>query len=139
MEFSNDQFEVIVNIFERVNNKNASDFKIDNINSSGLEAIDVIELESIIIEGLDEDIYRDNKKSLAYWALGKRFNPKLILKFKEWLQREYDREDSNAVYQLLIALSNLDEAVFSPERNGASAYFEVDLNMSDAKQYLEKD
>jgi hypothetical protein len=52
-------------------------------------------------------------------------------------QEEYERQDSAPVYQLMIALDNLGENIFNKDRKGGSSSFEIDLNMRDAKKYLE--
>ena len=139
MKLTADQFEALAYIFERENGNEKSDNEKEIISESGLADYNADVLEREVIDGLENGFYDGSTDRIsAYWALGKRFNRTLIPIFQKWLRQEYDLNDAPAVYQLLIALGNLEEPVFGSDRDGGSASWETDLNMRDAKLYLDK-
>ena len=139
MELSNDQLEEAAYIFEKANGHEHSEYEQKLIDNSDLKYINSEDLERMIVYALDTGIYDGTTDRIsAYWALGKRFNEALVPAFKKWLQKEVELNDAQAVYQLLISLGNIGESVFNPDREGGSAYWESDLNMRDAKDYLSK-
>ncbi|WP_412560842.1 hypothetical protein [Winogradskyella sp. MIT101101] len=139
MKLTNDQFEEVAYIFEKANGNSHSDYEKGIISASELTKFKPTELEQIIVDGLEKSIYDGSTDRIsAYWALGKRFNRNLIPLFKKWLQKEFDLKDPQAVYQLLISLGNMEEPVFNPDRDGGSASWETELNLRDAKAYLNK-
>ena len=139
MKFTNDQFEALAYIFEQENGNEKSDYEIMVIKESGLGKFSAKELESHIVTGLNNEIYKDlETRNGAYWALGKRFKKDLIPQFRKWLKKEFVTNEPIAVYQLLINLGNMDEPVFNPKRQGSSASYETELNMQDAEEYLKK-
>lgn len=71
-------------------------------------------------------------RSLAYWALGKLGRKTDKRRFVDALRREV-QGDMQVAYQILIALENMDEPVFS--RDGVSCA-EDELNRRDALAYL---
>jgi hypothetical protein len=79
--------------------------------------------------GLTEEL-----RGTAYWALGKRCRQEDKSRFVAALEREITRSHSTC-YQILIALDNLGEPVFAPERSGSSV-LEAEQNIADAKRYL---
>jgi len=139
MKLTNDQFEALAYIFERENGNTKSDYEMKIIAESGLAELEAEVLERNVVDGLDSGIYDGSTDRIsAYWALGKRFNRNLIPSFKKWIRKEFDLNDAQAVYQLLISLGNMEEEVFNPDRDGGSASWETELNMRDAKDYLNK-
>ena len=139
MKLTTDQFEALAYIFERENGNRKSDYEMAVIAASGLANYKAEFLERNIIDGLENGVYDGSIDRIsAYWALGKRSDQTLIPIFQKWLRKEYDLNDAQAVYQLLISLENMEESVFNPERNGGSASWETELNMIDAKEYLNK-
>jgi hypothetical protein len=139
MKLTNDQFEALAYIFEKENGNTKSDYEMKIIAESGLTEFKVETLEKNVVEGLDNGIYDNTVDRLsAYWALGKKFNRNLIPSFKKWLRKEFDLNDAQAVYQLLISLGNMEEPVFNPDRDGGSLALEAELNMRDARDYLNK-
>ena len=137
MKLTNDQFEALAYIFERENGNDKSKYESEVIADSGIAQIRAEVLEQNVVDGLKNGMYDGEPARIsAYWALGKRFNENLIPFFKKWLRKEVDLGDEQAVYQLLISLGNLGEPVFNPDREGGSAYYETELNMRDAKDYL---
>jgi hypothetical protein len=139
MKLTNDQFDALAYIFEKENGNKKSDYEKKIISESGLADFEPELLERNVVDGLENGIYDGSTDRIsAYWALGKRFNRNLIPSFQKWLQKEFDLNDSQAVYQLLISLGNMEEPVFNPDRKGGSASYETELNMRDAGDYLNK-
>lgn len=140
MLLTNNQIEEVAFIFERENGHPGDDYTREVLSESKLVGYEVNELEKIIVEGLNEGIYKDSdSRTSAYWALSKRHKYDLIPSFKNWLKSELLEENSNAIYQLLIALGNLDEPVFNKDREGGSAIYETELNLRDAQEYLKNE
>ena len=71
---------------------------------------------------------------MAYWVLGTKRDEKLVPFFLQQLRIELTR-DMNCAYQIMIALEDVDEEVFSDERSSYS-FDEDDLNRRDAVAYL---
>ena len=137
MKLTTIQIEAAVYIFEKENGSLKNDYDEKVIIESKLVSGNSAELEKIILDGLNIGYYvEDGDRCLAYWALSKRFNKKLVPAFRKWLKQEVEKNNYNAVYQLLIALENVGEYVFGPDRKGSSASFEWELNIRDAANYL---
>ena len=138
MKLTNDQFEASAYIFERANGNKKSEYEEKVIAESGLDNLKPIEIENQIINGIDSGFYSDSKERIsAYWSLSKIHKTELIPNFKKWLKVELENENAHPVYQLMIALGNLEEPIFSIDRNGSSAFNETELNLRDARKYLE--
>lgn len=139
MQLTVKQIEEAAFIFERENGYMGDEYSREVLAGSNLTAFKVSEIEQIIVYGINKSLYKDSaSRTSAYWALSKRYNRKLIPQFKSWLKSELKDEDGAAVYQILIALSNIGEIVFNEDREGGSAVFETDLNLRDAREYLIK-
>ncbi|MDH4058402.1 MAG: hypothetical protein OEU76_06535 [Cyclobacteriaceae bacterium] len=137
MKFTKIQFEAAAYIFEKTHGNKKGDYEEKIISKSGLSGYPLLELEQKIVDGLNSQNYETSKERTAgYWALSKRFNKLLTKNFKNWLRKELELNEPFAVYQLMIALENLDEPVFNPNRQGSSASDEIEKNMSDARVYL---
>jgi hypothetical protein len=137
MKLTSDQLEAAVYIFEREHGNTTPGWERRFTAQSGLSDLQPKEVEKIIVDGLNAGIYDSNPdRTIAYWALGKRFNRSLITDLRKWLWKELDLNAPDAVYQLLISLDNLDEPVFHPDRNGGYALHETELNLRDARNYL---
>lgn len=138
MKLKIEQIGAVAYIFEQANGNTKTDYENEIIEESGLGNIEPNLLENKIVEGLNNGIYDNSKVRIsAYWALGKRFSQELIPTFQKWLQKELNKNDAEAVYQILIALGNMEEPVFNEDRDGGSASSEKELNLRDAKHYLE--
>ena len=138
MKLTNDQFEVSAYIFERANGNKKSEYEKKVIADSGLKNLKPIELETQIVNGINSGLYSYSKERIsAYWSLSKIHKSELIPNFKKWLKIELENENADTVYQLMIALGNLEEPIFNIDRNGSSAFNETELNLRDAKKYLE--
>ena len=74
-------------------------------------------------------------RASAYLALGKKGDPELIEFFRIRLAAELEEGEPGAAYQVMVALEELDEAVFAPGRGDANPN-ESDLNQRDAEAYL---
>ena len=139
MKLTNDQFEASAYIFEKANGNKKSEYEEKVIAESGLNNLKPIELENQIIKGIDSGLYSDTKERIsAYWSLSKIHKNELIPNFRKWLKIELENENSDTVYQLMIALGNLEEPIFNLDRNGSSAFNETELNLRDAREYLNK-
>ena len=137
MKLTNDQFEACAYIFEKANGNKKTDYEERIISESGLSDFKPDELKIQIISGLNNRLYSDSKERIsAYWSLSKLHDINLIPDFGMWLKKELKKQEPIAVYQLMIALGNLEEPVFHKNRTG-SAFNETDLNLRDAKLYIE--
>lgn len=137
MEVSEDNLFVVALIFEQANGNLLGENDILLIENSGLSNCSAELLEAMLVEALNTE-RSPSYRSTAYWALSKRFNRELIPVFKKWMGEELQNQESAAVYQLLIALDNLEEPVFGEDRNGSFSATDTSLNVRDAKIYLEK-
>jgi|GEM_PF-1138645 len=136
MKLSNQEITEAGFIFERERGFNHSEFEKDTINHSSLLHLTCFELEQLLVNGLDYNVYEnETERTSAYWALSKRVNKKLISKFRNWLKVELESNQYYAIYQILIALDYLKENVFSKSRTGRDAS-EFELNRIDALNYL---
>ena len=139
MRLTKIQMEEAVVLFEEDIGHSGNDYTQKILAASDLRHIEVAELEQVILDGLNNGLYTNEETRIsAYWALSKRYNQELIPAFKKWLKTEIDLKDHNAVYQLLIALDNLEEPVFNADRKGGSGAHETELNFRDGRDYLEK-
>lgn len=99
--------------------------------------MNVTELEKIIVDGLNSDIYKTNSERIsAYWCLHKIGNHNLIADFKNWLKSELNNDQKTPIFQI-VALESLGEPVSHENRTGRAAD-ETQLNIRDAKEYLNK-
>ncbi|QCX37734.1 hypothetical protein FF125_04530 [Aureibaculum algae] len=136
MKRTNDQFEASAYIFEKANGNKKSEYEEKLIAESRLTKLKPNDLKMQIINGLNSGLYSDSKERIsAYWTLSKVHDKNLIPDFRKWLKSEFEKSEPLAVYQLMIALVNLEEPVFNKKRIG-SAFHEAELNMRDADSYL---
>lgn len=137
MKLTIHQFEALAYIFEGEHGNAKTVYENEIIAESGLSKYEPKLLEKEVVDGLNSGLYANSTDRIsAYWALGKRFNEELIPFFQKWLRIELELNDAQAVYQLLISLSNMEEPVFNPDRDGGSAASETELNLRDAAKYL---
>ena len=137
IKLTNLQFEEAAFIFEKVNGAFHSDYEKGIIEKSELTVYSIEELEKIITDGLNSEIYETEPERVsAYWALSKTNNQKLIQPFNNWLKSELKSKNEIAVFQLLIGLDRFDEPAFHKKRN-SRASFETELNIRDAQAYLD--
>ena len=138
MKFSKDQIEAIAYMFERELGYKHSNYEIEAIVNSGLEGQPTVELAAALRNGIEGSIYKEADRTSVYWALTKRHDQALIPFFQKQLAFELKADSQKPIYQLLIALSNLEEDVFGQDRGGSSADFERELNIRDAQNYLNR-
>lgn len=133
MKILEDAIAAVAFAFERANGNILGEYEQSEIRHFGLDECEPNDLATGLRAGiLDGDAaYR----SQSYWALGKRFDREAIPYFRERLAAELTEEPS-IVFQLLIALDNLDEPVFSDARNGSFSSLDDDMNLQDAEAYL---
>ncbi|MCM4158157.1 hypothetical protein [Gramella sp. AN32] len=137
MKLTNHQFEEAAYIFERANGYSHSDYEKNIIKESKLKNLSIRELEKIIVDGINFNIYKSEKERItAYWSLSKIGNYDLIPKFKKWLKWELKNNCENTIFQILVALDNLGEPAFDETRKGRTEN-EIDLNIRDAKKILQ--
>ena len=99
MKLTNDQFEASAYIFEKANGNKKSEYEEKIIAESGLNNLTPIELETQIINGIDNGLYSDsNERISAYWSLSKIHKAELIPNFKKWLKIELENENADTVY-----------------------------------------
>lgn len=139
MKFTEDQFEAIAYIFERKNSYPGfhSSYEKEIISDFELKDLPPNKLEQILVDGIEQKIYSNEKERIdSYWALSKSGNKNLINYFRKWLNEEVSAKNYKAIFQILIALDKLEESVFEKNRTSRS-YDETNLNLKDAKNYLE--
>jgi hypothetical protein len=138
MKLTKDQFLEAGFIFEKANGNSHSDYEKGIIAESELTNYKPKELEQILVNGLNSEIYKNDEDRIsAYWALSKNNNRDLILEFQKWLRTELNIENGIAIFQILVALDRFDEPAFHKNRN-SRGNDETELNIRDANQYLNK-
>ena len=137
MKFTSENLQDIALIFEQSNGNTLDANDINIINNSGFNEYKISEIENMLVNSLVAEKSVSLRGSI-YWALGKRFNKKLIPNFRSWLKNEIELKEAGALYQLMIALDNLEEPIFDIDRDGSYSSLDKDLNLRDAKKYIEK-
>ena len=136
MKLTNEQFAEAAFIFEKANGITHSDYEKQIIEDSELTKFKPIELEQIIVDGLNSGIYKNEDERVSgYWSLSKIGNQNLIAEYKKWLRTELEKENGIAVFQILVGLDRLEEPAFNENRTGRGAD-ETELNFRDGKEYL---
>ena len=138
MKLTNEQFTEAGFIFEKTNGNSHSDYEKQIIAESELTKFKPTELEQIIVDGLNSGIYENEDERVSgYWSLSKINNRNLIAEYRKWLRTELQKENGIAVFQILVGLDRLEEPAFNESRTGRGAN-ETELNLRDAKEYLNK-
>jgi len=137
MKLTKEQLPTIALIFEKALGNELCSSDETEIFDSGLSSYAAEELTQSIINELNSDNTNTEFRSTAYWALSKKFDRNILSLFKRWLNFEFTEKNTDAMYQILIALDNLKEPVFGKDRNGSYASDETDLNLRDAENYLQ--
>ncbi len=136
MTLSKKDLEACAYLFEFENGNTQQDFRQEIVAASNVHDKEISELEAIIVSGIENELYPEEAlRTTAYWALSKRFKSALVPFFNMCLQEEFEERNNDALFQVMIALDNLEVPVFNSNRSGYSS-FEVDLNYRDAKEYL---
>ncbi|MEO5711994.1 MAG: hypothetical protein ABIT37_00760 [Luteolibacter sp.] len=136
MRIHHDTIYAAVLIFELANDRVLSEAELEEIERHEFTGIapSLLQKELIHLICSEDKTDADDRRS-AYWALGKRFDASLIPFFRDQLRIEQQR-DVDAVYQILIALDNLNEPVFGGDRGGSYSLLDKELNWIDAGRYL---
>jgi hypothetical protein len=130
---SNDFLSAAGFAFEKQRGITLGPFELSAIEEFSLADANCAQLANEIwdsLAGEKPDAYR----VAAYWALGKQLNGSDKPKFVSALVRELPKS-AHATYQIMVALENLGERVFNPNRGGTT-YDEAELNLADAAAYL---
>ncbi len=135
MDFSQETLLAAGCRFEQVNGAPSRELEDGWVEDAGFTDVDPDELGAWIMASID-DSNKNNKecRRRAYWALGKKYDAKLISYFIDRLKVEVQR-DVEAAYHILIALDNLGEEPFG-DRNSHGTD-DHDLNRLDAMAYLD--
>lgn len=137
MRFPGDAIPAAAFLFESHRGLELGPFEIATLQKHGLETMDpeilARELKHLIADAQQGD--RGDRQQ-AYWALGKKRDPGLLPFFRAQLRHELKR-DMLAVYQIMIALEDMDEPAFAPERNDRGIH-DYEANRRDAERYLER-
>lgn len=137
MRFPDNAIAAVAFLFESKNGRKLSDFELSEIRRHELEDSDPNKLAAILKECAQNERSSDaTYRQQIYWALSKKFDHKLIPFFRKRLSLELQR-DMEAAYQIMIALDNLDEQVFSINRQDY-VITEYKQNRLDAELYLKK-
>ena len=136
MRFPENAIAAAAFLFEQANGNKLSEFEEAEIERHGLSDIDPELVSKELRTAVCNDYKTDSTyRQQVYWALGKLVDLNLIPFFKERLVSEL-RRDLIAVYQILIALDNLEQQIFSEGRDGSVAMHEYELNRADAEVFL---
>lgn len=136
MKIPEDAIVAIAYVFERANGNILGEYEQSEIEFYELNDCDPELLANELrIAISDETECEIGYRAQAYWALGKRFDRGLIPFFRKRLAIEL-QHDLDTAFQIMIALDNLKEPIFSADRNGSYSILETDLNQRDAKSYL---
>lgn len=111
-------------------------FEAGEIKRHGLDGIDPELLTRELRYWIAAQHRSDSRsRQQAYWALGKKRDGRLIPFFRDQLRLEL-RRDMIAVFQIMIALQDIDEPMFPSDRSGYSSD-DYEMNRRDAESYLE--
>ncbi len=135
MRFPENAIAAVAFLFEANNGRKLSDLELDEVRHHELENSDPNKLADILKSCVQDDRSSDaTYRQQIYWALGKKYDHNLLSFFRKRLSIELQR-DMEAAYQIMIALDNLDEPVFSEQREDY-AITEYQQNKADAEKYL---
>lgn len=138
MKISEETISAAAYVFERANGNPLGEYEQSEVVFHNLNDCDPELLASKLKTAiLDDSECKIRNRAQAYWALGKRHDPQLITFFRERLTIEL-QHDLGAAFQIMIALDNLKEPVFSAARNGSYSILDSELNQRDAESYLSK-
>ncbi|MFT4550410.1 MAG: hypothetical protein ACI9UA_003646 [Pseudoalteromonas tetraodonis] len=110
--------------------------QFDEIMNHRLTRCDPDELSAAIQESITGDEADSAYRQSAYFALGKKIDNGLLDFFHERLRIELAADEIEACYQIMVALNDLDEVIFAPEREGGAVH-EQEMNRRDAGAYLD--
>src|SRR5258708_7500464 len=118
MRFPQEAIAAAAFAFEAARGNELGEFEETKIAKYGLTNVDPDVIARELIPSVRDESKSDSAyRQQAYWALGKKFDASLLPFFTEALRLEVER-DLDATYQIMIALDNLGEPVFSAARPG---------------------
>ncbi|MES2440358.1 MAG: hypothetical protein V4584_14915 [Verrucomicrobiota bacterium] len=135
--FSGDYLMAVAFFFERENGNPLGENELAEIKEHGLEFADAEAIARQLQLSLGGNPLSADARASIYWALSKRFDDSLLPFFQESLARELG-EDNSPVFQVMIALDNLNQPVFSKGREGSFSVLDDELNRGDAAAYLKE-
>ena len=133
LHMSEKSIEAAAILFDRIRGVSLSTAELKEIETHFGKNIDTTQIKDSLLQAISSHPSpTSNYRSLVYWALGKLYDRSLLVFFQQSLkiERELDLE---VAYQVMIALDNLDEPVFS--RTSLSV-FDHQQNDQDALRYL---
>lgn len=136
MRFSEEAIPAAIYVFEKENGRELDRYEAGEVEKHGFETID----PQVLVRGLrgelenERNIPNSRYRNFCYFALGKRYDNDLLKFFRESLKKELMR-DMESAYQIMIALDNLEEQIFTRESVSNTDY---DENRADAERYLTK-
>ena len=133
--FTDSLLEAAVYRFEMANGRKLTPYEFDCVAAAGLENIDPHDLADNICSYLDTSPQPlSEKRSAAFFALGKSYDTRLLQYFRRHLAHEI-HSDMAVAYQIMIALDNLAEPVWKVGMSSFS-FDETELNHEAATRYL---
>lgn len=127
--------EAAAYLFEKENDSHLSKSHEEFLHSFFDNKMSTLEVKEIIIEAIKEDKIDEPLKNMAFWALGKLFDASLKPFFVRCLKSAVRTADHPCIYQLMIALDNLGENIFTKKIANS---LEEEENLFQAKEYLQK-
>jgi hypothetical protein len=138
MSFTPEKTEAKVFLFERKNGNTLGDFEQAVVSQSNQEGKDLDKIKQELIDSVTFPTELNTQDRCGvYWALSKTFDSDLVDWWTTQLRGEFEN-NAEWVYQILIALDNLEEDVFGSDRSQSYSSFENAFNLRDARIYLNK-
>lgn len=136
MELSDDLIYVCILKFEAARGVPLHDVEAEFAESLQFNNFDPDSLALFLVKRIENPEEGDARfLPSMFFALGKRYDPTLLTFFRTAL-RSALAASPESIYQILIALDNLDETVFAPDRNDSFSVLDEELNRRDALAYL---
>lgn len=136
MRFPPEQVHAAAFLFEKENGNVLGNYEEGVVADSKLEGRDPRELKKELIESVTFPTeLNEQDRTPVYWVLSKTFDSELIEWWTSQLRKEVE-DETGCVFQILIALDNLEEPVFGKGRSSRSIC-ETELNLRDARNYLD--
>lgn len=132
MSFPRESLEVAGYLFEQAHGRVLAPSEISAVEDAGFLSASPEEVAGTIWSTLATASLPSDYRTSAYWALGKLARKKDKKRFIEALRQEV-QTDIRVAYQILVALENMAERVFSRD---SVSFDEDELNRRDALAYL---
>jgi len=136
MSFTPNQIEAAGLLFEEENGNVLGDYEKGVVAESDLEGRELREVKNELIDSVTFPTELNaHDRCGIYWALSKTFDSDLIGWWTSQLRNEVENK-TECVFQIMIALDNLEEPIFVEDRSGYST-LETEFNLRDARNYLD--